>query len=110
MSCRPVQPCASGTATASCSSVRPASASKGAHASRSSSRNSSESRYISLVASDRDRLAVLAEDLTQDGTLLAERRVGGSAADEVRHEVGLARSRSGGRLAQPPQRRLDLAR
>ena len=61
-------------------------------------------------ALDGDRLAVLPEDAAQDRALLAERGVGRGAADEVRHQVRLARARPGGRLAQAAQRRLDLAR
>ena len=43
---RPDQPCASVTGASSCASVRPSSASYGAQASCSSSRNSSESMYM----------------------------------------------------------------
>ena len=56
---------------------------------------------------DRDRLAVLPEDLAQDATLLSERGVGRRAADEVRHEVRLAALRAASRVAQAGECGLD---
>ncbi len=60
--------------------------------------------------SDGDRLAILPEHLSQDAALLAERRVRLGAAQEVGHQVGVARFRAGRRVAQtcqarPPRRR-----
>src|SRR4029079_7659121 len=52
---RPDQPCAASIGMSSCSSVRSASASYGAHASPSSSRNSIASRYMRRRASERVR-------------------------------------------------------
>src|SRR6185295_18268924 len=59
--------------------------------------------------SDSHRLAVLAEHGAKDATHLAQGRVGGGATDEVRHQVGVRGAGPTCRLAQPPQRSLDLA-
>src|SRR4051812_46424498 len=109
MSWRPDQPWASSTATLNCSSERSARASNGRNASRSSSRNSSASRYIRR-RSDRDRLAVLAEDLAENSALFAEGHVGGGAADEMRHQVRLARRGTGGGLSKAAKSGLDFRR
>src|SRR3990170_7298004 len=89
----------------------PARASNGRQASRSSSRNSSAFRYTGhppfdsgRPESDRYRLAVLAKDGTQDGALLAERCIRLGAADEMRHEVRLARFRTRSRVSKPTER------
>src|SRR3972149_9611516 len=89
----------------------PARASNGRQASRSSSRNSRAFRYTGpppfdsgRPESDRNRLAVLAKDGTQEGALLAERCIHLGAADEMRHEVRVARLRTGCRVAKPTER------
>ena len=67
-----------------------------------------------VAGSDRDRLAVLAEDAAQDAAHLAERGVGLGRADEVRHQVR-SRSSPGVRppraaRAAPPRPRWRRAR
>src|SRR3954452_18659503 len=109
MSCRPDHPWAPSNATLNCSSERSARASNGRNASRSSSRNSSASRYIRR-RSHRDRLAVLSEDLAEDRALFAEGHVGRGAADEVRHQVRLARGGTRSRISEAAKRGLDFRR
>jgi len=53
---------------------------------------------------DRDRLAILAQDLPQHPALLAERDVRGRAAEEVGHQVRGGRLRGRGRFAQACER------
>jgi len=56
------------------------------------------------------RFAVLAKDLAKDAALLAERRVGLRAADEVGHQVVVGRARTASRFSQPRQGRADRLR
>ena len=56
---------------------------------------------LSDRGSDRDGLAVLAEDGPEHAADLAERGVGGGAVDERWHEVRLRRAGSGGQRAKP---------
>ncbi len=51
--------------------------------------------------SDGDRLPVFAEDLAQDAALLAEGHVRRRTAEEMRHQVRLARLGARGRVTQP---------
>ena len=56
-----------------------------------------------------DRLAILAKDAAQYGALLAERRIGLGATDEMGHQVRGARFRPRSGIAKPGKRGFDGA-
>src|ERR1019366_1020733 len=100
---RPDQPWAPSRATPRSASASWSKTSYGRHAARSSSRNSRASKYMYGWYSDRDRLAILAEDLAQDGALLAERHIGLGAAQKMGHQVRLRRAWPGRRITKAGQ-------